>query len=59
MVKHHIVNRCRGGSNTPDNLLLFDENRERAWHFLFGNKDFLEVSELLIRTLRIKNRQKK
>ena len=58
-VKHHIVNRCKGGKSTPSNLLVLDESREKAWHFLFGNKDFEEVAELLIRTSRLKDRQKK
>ena len=56
-VKHHIVNRCNKGKTEPSNLLLFDSNRERAWHFLFGNKDFEEVAELLLRTNRAKKRQ--
>ena len=56
-VKHRIKNRCRGGKSTPDNLLRFDSERERAWHFLFGNKDFEEVAELLLRTSRAKKRQ--
>lgn len=57
IIKHHIVNRCRGGKSTPDNLLRFDSERERAWHFLFGNKSFEEVAELLLRTCRAKGRR--
>jgi tetratricopeptide (TPR) repeat protein/tRNA A-37 threonylcarbamoyl transferase component Bud32 len=41
LIKHHITNRCRGGKTEPSNLLLFDSERERAWHFLFGNKNFV------------------
>lgn len=58
IIKHHIVNRCRGGKSTPDNLLRFDSERERAWHFLFGNKSFEEVAELLLKTSHMKRRQK-
>ena len=58
IIKHHIVNRCRGGKSTPDNLLRFDSERERAWHFLFGNQSFEEVAELLLRCQRAKRRQK-
>ena len=58
IIKHHIVNRCRGGKSTPDNLLRFDSERERAWHFLFGNKSFEEVAELLLKTSQMKRRQK-
>lgn len=58
IIKHHIVNRCRGGKSTPDNLLRFDSERERAWHFLFGNKSFEEVAELLLKTSHMKRRKK-
>jgi len=58
MVKHHITNKSRGGKKTDENLLVFDRNRERAWHFLFGNKSFEEVAELLLRTCRAKGRNK-
>ena len=54
MIKHHIVNRCMGGHSTPDNLLCFDSEREKAWHFLFGNKSFDEVAKLLSRVSQIK-----
>ncbi len=57
-IKHHIKNRCKGGRSTPDNLLLFDSERERAWHFLFKNKDFEEVAELLLRCSRMKRTKK-
>ena len=58
IIKHHIVNRCRGGKSTPDNLLRFDSERERAWHFLFENKSFEEVAELLLRCSRMKRTEK-
>ena len=29
MIKHHIQNRCMGGSSKPHNLLLFDSEREK------------------------------
>jgi hypothetical protein len=56
MVRHHITNRCNGGTSTQSNLLLFDRNREKAWHFLFKNLSFEEVAELLLRTCRAKGR---
>lgn len=58
IIKHHIVNRCKKGKSETYNLLRFDSEREKAWHFLFGNKDFDEVAELLIRTNRLKRRQR-
>ncbi len=56
-INHHILNRCMGGSDDVSNLLKFDEAREKAWHFLWGNKSFEEVAELLLRTVRAKNAQ--
>lgn len=58
MVKHHITNRVNGGKSTPENLLVFDREREKAWHFLFKNKDFEEVAELLLRCSRMKRTKK-
>lgn len=47
-----------GDATEPSNLLVLDEAREKAWHFLFGNKDFNEVASLLLRTSQIKRRKK-
>jgi len=58
IIKHHIVNKVRKGKTETSNLLKFDRERERAWHFLFGNKSFEEVAELLTRTQKMKRRQK-
>jgi len=53
---HHITNRVNGGGSEPSNLLLFDREREKAFHFIFGNKSFEEAAELLLRTCRAKKR---
>lgn len=58
MVHHHLKNRCMGGTSEPSNLLLLDSERERAWHFLFLNKSFEEVAEILLRTVKIKQSKK-
>ena len=58
MVKHHITNRCHRGKSEPSNLLRFDSERERAWHFLFKNLSFEEVAELLLKTCQMKGRTK-
>ena len=55
--KHHIVNKCKGGKKTKSNLLTFEVNRHKAWHFLFGNKSFEEVEELLRRCRTLKELQ--
>lgn len=57
IIKHHIVNKCMGGSNEDSNLLKFDSEREKAWHFLFGNKSFEEASDLLLRCSAMKQRK--
>lgn len=51
---HHIVNKCRGGESTKSNILRLDSRRHEAFHLLFGNMDFDEVIELLIRTKELK-----
>lgn len=54
--QHHDLNRSRGGTRVPANMLKLDIARHRAWHFLFGNKTFVEVAELL---LEVNNRQQR
>jgi hypothetical protein len=53
--RHHIKNKCRGGSMSPRNLLIMDERRHAAFHLLFGNMDFLQVINLLKRCYEMKN----
>jgi len=55
--RHHIVNKCRGGTWTPENILIMDTRRHAAWHFLFQNMSFEEVANLLLRTIQMKNGQ--
>ena len=56
-VKHHIINRVDGGKSILQNLLLMDEEREKAFHKIFKNLDLLQASELLIRVDRAKKAQ--
>jgi hypothetical protein len=51
--RHHIKNKCRGGTWAPQNILIMDIQRHNAWHFLFRNMSFEEVIELLKRTLEL------
>lgn len=53
-VKHHNINRCKGGRSTEENLIVLEKNREKAWHFLFNNLTFGEVAELLLRVEKMK-----
>jgi hypothetical protein len=47
----------KGGKYTPNNMILLDENKHRAFHLLFGLKTFREAAALLIRTAEMKERQ--
>jgi len=53
--RHHILNKCRGGTWQKSNILNWDISKHNAWHFLFQNMSFTEVAELLLRTVQIKN----
>ena len=57
-IHHHIVNRCNGGRNTNDNLLLLWKKKEVLFHQLFGDRDIYEVIELLYRVQRAKEAQR-
>ena len=57
IIGHHITNRSQVGRRTPQNILQFDSERERAWHFLFKNLSFEEVAELLLKTCQMKGRK--
>jgi len=52
--KHHIKNKCRGGGNEPENIILLDTERHKAFHFLFGNMSFAEAAQLLLRVNTLK-----
>ena len=48
--KHHIKARRRGGTKCAKNILILDEARHDAFHFLFGNRTLVEAALLLMRT---------
>ena len=51
---HHLVPRCRGGSDEPSNLLLIKADRHDLWHRIFGVRTLDEVIKLLLRLKRMK-----
>lgn len=53
--RHHIKNKCRGGTWATENILIMDTRRHAAWHFLFQNMSFREVAALLLRTSEMKH----
>jgi len=44
---HHIKSRSRGGSNNPDNLVIWDDTYHDAYHRLFKNLTLDEAIEML------------
>jgi hypothetical protein len=54
--RHHIHPKSRGGTRTPENLILMDETRHSAFHLLFGNRNFREAARVLLRADRIKKK---
>lgn len=40
---HHIINKCYGGGNNPNNLLLIKITRHRALHKMFGHQNLNEI----------------
>jgi hypothetical protein len=55
--RHHIKAKSRGGTMSPKNLILLDENKHAAFHLLFGLRTFREAASLLIRASEMKERQ--
>ena len=51
---HHLIPRCRGGSDKPSNLLLIKADRHDLWHKIFGVRTLDEVIKLLLRLKRMK-----
>jgi len=57
MNRHHLVNKCNGGTMSINNILWIYINRHHVWHELFKNLDLEQVIELLIRVKRAKDNQ--
>ncbi len=56
--RHHIRAKARGGTKSPENMILLDENRHAAYHLLFRNRTFEEAAHVLLRASQMKRRQK-
>jgi hypothetical protein len=52
--RHHIHPKSRGGRAIPTNLILLDERRHSAFHLIFGNRNFVEAAQMLLRAYRMK-----
>ena len=56
--RHHLKNKSQGGQTVMSNLIMLDEERHKAWHFLFKNLSLKEVILLLQRLDKIKSSQR-
>ena len=54
---HHLIPKCRGGRDLPNNLLLINATRHELFHKIFGVRTLDEVIALLVRLRRIKSYQ--
>ena len=54
--RHHNKAKSRGGTRTPKNLFLLDENRHAAFHLIFSNRIFIEAAKVLVRAHNMKNK---
>jgi hypothetical protein len=57
MNRHHLVNKCNGGTMSIHNILWIYINRHHVWHELFHNLDLDQVIALLIRVKSAKENQ--
>lgn len=55
--RHHIVNRCHGGTRDAWNILWVYQEKHDLWHTLFKDNDLDGAIELLQRVKRLKARQ--
>jgi len=45
--RHHVIPKSRHGTFAPMNIVHWDINKHRAFHFLFGNRTLEEAAEYL------------
>lgn len=52
--RHHVVNKSRGGTKHPSNILMIYRDKHDIWHKLFGDLTLKEAACLLLRIDRMK-----
>ena len=57
MNRHHIVNKCFGGTSDVQNLLRIYIYKHQIWHQLFHNMSIYQAIEFLKRVKRAKENQ--
>jgi len=58
LTRHHLKNKCMGGMNTPENILMLWKNKHVAWHTLFKNMNLDQIIECLYRVRELQRRKK-
>lgn len=57
-IKHHMKNRCMGGSSTDENLLLLRKEKERVLHEVFENLSWYDSIIAMIRAAKMKHHER-
>ena len=52
--KHHLTNKCNGGTDEIANILRLFEEKHQAWHLIFKNADLDKAIEILQRVKQLK-----
>lgn len=47
ITKHHRKPKSKGGKRTPQNISHVPENKHRAYHMLFADKDVNDIAHIL------------
>jgi len=53
--RHHLLNRCRQGTDCDENILMLTLEHHREWHRLFKNSDPEYIIAVLTRMMRMKH----
>ena len=56
--KHHLLNKCRGGDFSPENILWLKVWKHNEWHRVFKNSDPEYIIKVLQRMMRMKGYKK-
>ena len=55
--RHHLRNKCKGGTNTPENLMILWDDKHSAWHTLFKNMNLDEIIRCLQKVRELQKRK--
>ena len=52
--RHHLLNKCRGGDFSPQNIIMLKVDKHNEWHRIFRNSDPEDIIRVLLRMCRMK-----